>query len=38
MSKIRGVGENKKGYNSFSGVDIVVETGKSFLTPSNIDW
>lgn len=31
MSKIRGVGENKKGYNSFSGVDIKAVFGSTVI-------
>jgi hypothetical protein len=31
MSKIRGVGENKKGYNSFSGVDIKAVFGDQVI-------
>ena len=31
MSKIRGVGENQKGYNSFSGVDIKAVFGKEVI-------
>ena len=31
MSEIRGVGENKKGYNSFSGVDIKAVFGNMVI-------